>query len=271
MIELPEDELFRKSTMTFGEHLGELRACLLKAIYGLIVGFIVGLMVGEHVVSFIQRPLSIALTTYYQQESISRVQAELAKLKTAGRTLPLSPDEVKRRVEEEHLLADEVYVDPGQMLQELKAACPERFENIPPFPSAQGDKGKMIRLFLWHRSADDPRLLSKGMSVFEGFGVYVKASLLVGVLMASPWIFYQIWNFVAAGLYPHERRYVHAYLPFSIGLFLFGAALAFYVVFGPVLDFLLSYNRSMNIGVEPRINEWLSFVWILPVGFGLSF
>ena len=105
----------------------------------------------------------------------------------------------------------------------------------------------------------------------EGFTVYVKASLLVGVLLASPWIFYQIWNFVAAGLYPHERRYVHIYLPFSIGLFLFGAALAFFVVFEPVLDFLLSFNRSMGIGPEPRINEWLSFVLILPVGFGIGF
>ncbi len=65
----------------------------------------------------------------------------------------------------------------------------------------------------------------------------------MGVLLASPWIFYQIWHFVAAGLYPHERHYVHMYLPFSLGLFLLGAALAFFVVFEPVLKFLLSFNR----------------------------
>ena len=275
MPEPREDDLFRESTMTFGEHLGELRSCLLKSIYGLIGGFIIGLAAGGHVVSFIQRPLSHALTTYYQRESVERVQRELEKLKQSGRALPLTPDEVKKRVEEEHMLADEVYVDPRQALQELKHAYPERFNGVPPLPpspaSAEGDKGKLIRLFLWHRGADDPRLQSKGLSVFEGFSVYVKASLLVGVLLASPWIFYQVWNFVAAGLYPHERRYVHLYLPFSIGLFLFGAALAFFVVFGPVLDFLLSFNRSMDIGVEPRISEWLSFVWILPVGFGVGF
>jgi sec-independent protein translocase protein TatC len=101
--------------------------------------------------------------------------------------------------------------------------------------------------------------------------VYVKASLLVGVLLASPWIFIQIWNFVAAGLYPHERHYVHLYLPFSIGLFLVGAALAFFVVFEPVLNFLLSFNRMTGIAPEPRINEWLSFVLLLPVGFGIGF
>jgi sec-independent protein translocase protein TatC len=109
------------------------------------------------------------------------------------------------------------------------------------------------------------------MAISEPFSIYVKASLLVGVLLASPWIFYQIWHFVAAGLYPHERRYVHMYLPFSLGLFLLGASLAFFVVFEPVLNFLLGFNRSQVIDPELRINEWLGFVLILPLGFGISF
>jgi sec-independent protein translocase protein TatC len=306
MPEPREDDLFRESTMTFGEHLGELRNCLLKSIYGLAIGFIIGLSVGKHVVYFIQQPLNRALTTYYQQESAERVrrelekldqgqwdklvEAKLAELKKSGQ-VSSTPDEarkrveeevkervaaeVHRRVEEEHLLADEVYVDPAQALQELKNLYPEQLKNVSRLPQSESSdtegKARLLRLFLWHRIADDPRLQSKGLSVFEGFGVWVKTSLLLGILLASPWIFYQIWNFVAAGLYPHERRYVHLYLPFSIGLFLFGAALAFFVVFGPVLAFLLSFNRSMDIGLEPRINEWLSFVWVLPVGFGIGF
>jgi sec-independent protein translocase protein TatC len=308
MPEPREDNLFRDSTMTFGEHLGELRSCLIKSLLGLVVGFIIGLLVGRQVVAFIQRPLFKALTTYYQQETVDRVQrelenlspaemrtlgqTELEKLKKSGEVLPSSPDElrrhlegevkkrmeadVRRRVDQEDLLADEVYyVDPSQILQELKIAYPAQFKNTPPLPDTRSATDtapkRMIRLFLWHRKADDPRLQSKGLSVFEPFGVYVKASLLVGVLLASPWIFFQIWQFVAAGLYPHERKYVKIYLPFSIGLFLFGAALAFFVVFGPVLDFLLGFSRGMEIGPEPRINEWLSFVWILPLGFGIGF
>ncbi len=342
--------------MTFGEHLGELRSCLLKSIYGLVVGFVVGLTVGGYVVSFIQRPLLQALTKYYQNESIHRVESELAKL--SGRqpespqvkpsvsgglsqfpsdengTVPLhhaqvKPSEgsvsqssgqpikpsdkattpetdekrqdrlreqIKDRVLKENLLVDEVYLDTAELLQSLQTAYPDTFKDVRLPEAAQpkteqsiksggvtaggtatnkiaGDAApkKLVRLFLWHRSADDTRLQSKGLSVFEGFAVYVKASLLVGVLLACPWIFYQIWQFVAAGLYPHERRYVHLYLPFSIALFLFGAALAFFVVFGPVLEFLLGFNRRMDIGLEPRINEWLSFVWILPVGFGVGF
>ncbi|HWB01171.1 MAG TPA: twin-arginine translocase subunit TatC, partial [Pirellulales bacterium] len=92
-----------------------------------------------------------------------------------------------------------------------------------------------------------------------------------GAVLSSPWVFYQIWTFVAAGLYPHEKRYVHVFLPFSLGLFLLGAATAYLFVFQPVLDFLFGFNRWLNIDPDPRISEWLSFVLMLPLGFGISF
>ena len=101
--------------------------------------------------------------------------------------------------------------------------------------------------------------------------ILVKAVLVLGLIISSPWVFFQIWNFVASGLYPHERKHVYTYLPFSLGLFFAGAALAFVFVFQPVLDFLFSFNLMLNIDASPRISEWVSFVLFLPVGFGLSF
>jgi sec-independent protein translocase protein TatC len=261
-----EDDLFRESTMTFGEHLEDLRGCLFKSLVGLVAGFVVGLMVGKHVVTFIQRPLSAALTTYYQNESAERVQGTLEN------------EEIKRRVEDESLLAEDVYIDPTALFRELKRVYPTQFKDIElPATSSQtqqpevDDQDKLIRLFLWHPSKDDARVRTKSLSAQEAFTVYVKASLLVGILLSSPWVFYQIWHFVAAGLYPHERHYVHMYLPFSLGLFLTGAALAFFVVFEPVLNFLFSFNKSLGIDPDPRINEWLGFVMLLPVGFGIGF
>jgi sec-independent protein translocase protein TatC len=275
-----EDDLFRNSTMTFGQHLAELRTCLVKSAIGLLIGFIIGLTVGGYVVQFIQRPLSRALTTYYQKESVERVEDEIQRREQSGHALPLTAAQAENRVLNEKLLADEVYIDPKEMFQELKKAYPDQFKHVelpqPKTPASaeqptSPDKEGLLRLFLWHRSEDDPRMRIKSLNAQEAFGVYVKASLLVGILAASPWIFFQIWNFVAAGLYPRERYYVHIYLPFSIGLFLLGAALAFFVVFEPVLKFLLSFNRSLGIDPDPRINEWLGFVLLLPVGFGLGF
>jgi sec-independent protein translocase protein TatC len=54
-------------------------------------------------------------------------------------------------------------------------------------------------------------------------------------------------------------------------LFFGGAALAFLFVFDPVLDFLFLFNKGMNADFDPRIGEWLGFVLILPLGFGVAF
>jgi sec-independent protein translocase protein TatC len=105
----------------------------------------------------------------------------------------------------------------------------------------------------------------------EVFMIWMKAAFITGLMVAAPWMFYKIWMFVAAGLYPHEKHYVYIYLPFSLLLFLAGTALAFFFVFEPVLNFLFKFNRAMNIDPDPRISEWLSFVLFLPLGFGISF
>ena len=108
-------------------------------------------------------------------------------------------------------------------------------------------------------------------SVDEAFMIYLKVSLVCGVMIASPYIFWEIWQFVAAGLFPHERKYVYTYLPLSLGLFLGGAALCFFAVIPIVLDFLFGFNAWLGLRPEMKISSWLTFVIILPLMFGISF
>jgi sec-independent protein translocase protein TatC len=131
-----------------------------------------------------------------------------------------------------------------------------------PMPSSN-----FVRSRIWKPVKMDVRSLNAQ----EAFMIWMKAGLLSGIVVASPFIFWQIWQFVAAGLYPHEKNYVYIYLPFSLILFLAGGSLAFFFVFDPVLDFLFSFNKKLNIDPDPRISEWLGFVLIMPLGFGISF
>jgi sec-independent protein translocase protein TatC len=125
----------------------------------------------------------------------------------------------------------------------------------------------LVPITVW-RSASEQ---SQSLSAAEPFMIWVKAGVVTGLIISSPWIFFQLWTFVAAGLYPYEQKYVYFILPFSLGLFLAGASLAFFFVFKPVLDFLFSFNARMGISPQPRINDWLSFVLLLPLGFGVAF
>ena len=104
----------------------------------------------------------------------------------------------------------------------------------------------MLAITLWRQVADDPRVGIKSLNSQEMFLIWMKAALLLSLVIASPWVFYQIWSFVAAGLYPHEKGFVLTFLPFSLILFLSGAALCFFLVFQYVLEFLLRFNEWMN-------------------------
>ena len=128
-------------------------------------------------------------------------------------------------------------------------------------------KADLFTIEIWENGEFKPQSLG----VAEGFTVWLKAGLFTSLVLSGPWIFFQLWSFVATGLYPHEKKYIHVFLPISIFLFVAGVLLAFYFVFQPVLGFLFSFNRAMGIAPQMRINDWLSFVMFLPLGFGLAF
>src|SRR5712692_6827717 len=109
------------------------------------------------------------------------------------------------------------------------------------------------------------------LSVQEAFVVYFKVSLMTGFVIGSPWIFYQIWMFIAAGLYPHEKKYVNYFLPFSLGLFLAGVAVCELFVMTKAVEALLWFNEWLGFEPDLRLNEWLGFAIFMPVVFGLSF
>ena len=260
--------------MTFGEHLEELRSCLFKSVIGLAIGFLIGLLVGGPVVDFIQRPLRNALKAYYQGQSAKDIEDRLEELTDADYTFPGDRQEIEEFVAEKDLIFEEVYVNPIELLRQLKQADPNQFRNVPievDHSDGTPTGSDLVPVFIWHPISEDQRVRTKSLNAHEAFMIYIKAALVVGLLIASPWIFYQIWSFVAAGLYPHEKKYIHVFLPFSLGLFFCGAALAFFFVFEPVLSFLFYFNSSLGIDPDPRISEWLGFVLVLPLGFGISF
>ena len=95
--------------------------------------------------------------------------------------------------------------------------------------------------------------------------------MLCGLVIGSPWIFYQIWAFIAAGLYPHEKKLVHVYLPVSLGLFLGGVFMCQFLVIPRAIAALLWFNEWIGLKPDLRLNEWLGFAILLPLVFGVSF
>ena len=267
-----DEDIFKDSTMTFGQHLEELRVRLFRAVLGLVAGVIIGLIIGGRIVGVIKRPLERALKDHLRNVAEENYNNAVKEAEEAGRRLPEDPERFKALLDDGYL-PEEMYVSPTELLARLKEGFPDQLKNVqaPADPDPKTLRNGLIPLTTWRRSENDPRAHPKTFSVQEPFMIWLKASLLVGMVLAAPWIFYQIWQFVAAGLYPHEKKYVNIYLPFSIGLFLLGVCVAYFGVFRPVLGFLFSFNRSLGFEPDPRITEWLGFFLMLPLGFGIAF
>jgi sec-independent protein translocase protein TatC len=77
--------------------------------------------------------------------------------------------------------------------------------------------------------------------------VYIKLSLIAAVAIAGPWILYQLWQFVSAGLYPKERHYVTKYIPLSITLLFCGLAFVYFMVLPLSLQFFISFTADIPL------------------------
>jgi sec-independent protein translocase protein TatC len=110
-----------------------------------------------------------------------------------------------------------------------------------------------------------------GTGLAEAFFTKLKVSFIAGIFLASPVIFYQIWRFVAPGLYEHERRYVQPFVFFATGFFVCGAYFCYRLVFPTAFGFFLAEYGSISIEPLLKISEYLSFASRMLLAFGVVF
>ncbi len=249
------EDLFSDTRMSFGDHIEALRTHLWRAIIGFVIALLFSLLLGKPLVEFIARPVDNALEKFHAR----RVEEVRKQLEAGGNNTLIQANQLQETdvlVSTKPLAAALGLKEPAEEFVELRM-------RIKPVDMA-------VALAEAERRVVRPATLST-LTVMEAFLVYFKVSIYCGIVLASPWIFYQVWMFVAAGLYPHERRYVNVYLPFSLCLFLAGVFLCEFLVLPKAVDYLLSFNDWMGVEPNLRLNDWLSFAIMTPLMFGLSF
>jgi len=148
----------RTTRMSFGDHLDELRTCVIRALVGVAVATVITMMFGKEILLLICRPLWV--------------------------------------------------VQYANGLQ----------------PSLQA------------------------LSPTAAFSAYLKIAFLSGLILAMPWVLHQGWRFVAAGLFPHEKRFVRRLIPTSMGLFAVGVIFLYFLVLPIVLNFFIWFNKAFAEG-----------------------
>lgn len=106
--------------------------------------------------------------------------------------------------------------------------------------------------------------------LIEPFFIHLKVAFFAGLLLASPYVFFQIWRFAAPGLYRHEKVMLAFLAGFSVLMFVAGMAFAYYAVFPMGFAFFLSYSTA-NLSPILMIKDYLSLIMHLLLAFGLIF
>lgn len=104
----------------------------------------------------------------------------------------------------------------------------------------------------------------------DAFNVYLQIGLVAGLFIASPWVLYQVWAFIAPGLYQKERKYAVPFIFFCSGLFMAGGAFAYFIAFPYALEFLLNMGGAH---MTPFITakEYLDLFTTIILGLGIVF
>jgi len=263
------DNYFHDSRMSFGDHIEELRTHLLLAVYGFVICLAIGFVLdfigtstglpiglGKPVLKIIEAPAKQEMQAFYARRLVKMEERSATAAKEDPASLIRTPYTLTAKLQTKSLTS----------FVELKQDSPEAIEITLEVAGADiyalARKGEM--------NSGELRTLTT-LSAQEAFMVYFKVSLLCGVVLSSPWIFYQVWAFISAGLYPHEKRHIHLYLPFSLGLFLTGVFMCQFLVLPKAVGALLSFNEWLGLDPDLRLSEWLGFAVILPLVFGISF
>lgn len=291
------DDIFKDSRMSFGDHLDELRTRMLRALKYLVIVLLAGFAldglgqvlhnpniglgkpmmaiitdpVEEQVRDFYNRRLERVATTKltdFTETPADEVERIKAKLKRNDNDLSsLSSSELQKLLGAPEIMPVVVPVEAfvpifGAPKPEAPKEISLKLKVYPAYLSYLSGKGE-TQLGVKHYIST--------MSFQEAFIVYFKVAILCSVVLASPFMLYQFWAFIGAGLYPHEKKYVYVFFGPSVGLFLFGVIFCQFCVLPGAVRALLGFNEWLDLDADIRLKEWLNLAIILPLVFGLSF
>jgi sec-independent protein translocase protein TatC len=104
----------------------------------------------------------------------------------------------------------------------------------------------------------------------EAFALYVQVALIVGIVLAAPFIMWQLWLFIAPGLYVHEKKFAIPFVFLSTAGFLGGALFSHYIVFPYMIAFFGTFN-SASLGFLPRLEDVFDLYTKMLIGMGIVF
>lgn len=127
-------------------------------------------------------------------------------------------------------------------------------------------------IIVYLQKADEVKELTlNAFNLTDPLFIFLQFAFIIGIILTSPIILYQIWAFVSPGLYEKERKVTLSYIPISIVLFVGGVSFSYYILFPLVVDFMKRVSNDLDVNQVIGITEYFHFLLQLTIPFGLLF
>ncbi len=241
-------------SMSLGDHLDELRARLILMLMGVVIGLVVTLFFGTRLVTFLSTPYYHAMEKVYQQK-----YKVIAKQIEANGSL-------------DDLICVVISDKNARTYQSLKPgdrfyAQIKRYQDDPNDPAFANLRMPADKIKIDAESIEG----LKTLRLQEGMLIYFKVCLVFGFILVCPWVFWQAWVFISAGLYKHEKKFVHIVSPISALLFMTGAIFFMKVVAPLAMSFFLKFDQILSAESSWTLQYYIDFVLMLTLVFGAAF
>ncbi len=220
----------REGRMGVLEHLQEFRKCLTRMVLAVVLGFLPCYAVAAKLFTILMQPMNDAMSKVSAQASIA-----------------LTPDFFKVL---ESAIAN-ILLEKGEQYAEQTALFVASLQSV-----------------LQNTGLGQSRFIYTYPP--EAFFAEVKVAFVAGFFLVSPYLFFQLWKFVAPGLYAHERRWIWPIAFLSALFFVTGACFGYFVVFPVGFEFFAQFSTE-SISFMPKLSEYLGFALKLLIAFGVAF
>lgn len=247
--ELPEFEEEGGPVKSFLDHLEDLRWVLIKSCAAVAIGVLLCLIAGDKIVGILKWPLKQANKIHFKSSQsvtfkfgTNRLGTFTVDTNVPGATL-LTGGNARTTIE----------VVPVQVGTNTLLALQVSTNQI-------------------NEATSDDRLILSNFSPTDGFFVAFQVALYGGILLASPFIFFQLAQFIFPALKMNEKKYIGRGLAVGLGLFLSGAAFCYFFLLPMALNASVSYSNWLGFDANNwRADEYITFVCKFILGMGLGF
>jgi len=263
--------LTEEGTMSFLDHLDELRKRLVRSALFVAAAFVICWIFSDNIYNFLQVPVRAAMLAAKREVAapLSGIAALIADLADGTEVLFVFTSEAR---------IGDVLIPAGITIQTRVGHTPEgATQLVTSMPVVIGDrvidKDTVLPPKLYQsNSALQGRDNQLVVGTVQGaFNLYIKVSFYSAIFFAVPFLLVQVWGFVAPGLYPHEKKYATPMIIMASVFFLIGCAFAYYIAFPRAANFLLGVATSGNLRPLVTADDYFDLIIMIMLGLGIVF